>query len=152
MRRRSPGARSCWPTNYLFASVQRWTDEKAYFARIEHGILEIHGSTEEALAEALTVFTDRYLRPAKGPRLAWESVEFAFGPQPQEVREREIARRRAIREKSGAPDWENELVNARNRMTSRTDNLPSAPWTKKLNGSWQYSGIEKCKFGAIRVI
>ena len=39
---------------YLFASVQRWTDEKAYFARIEHGILEIHGSTEEALAEALS--------------------------------------------------------------------------------------------------
>ena len=43
---------------HFFASVQRWTDEKAYFARIEHGILEIHGSTEEALAEALSVFTE----------------------------------------------------------------------------------------------
>ena len=73
---------------YLFASVQRWTDEKAYFARIEHGILEIHGSTEEALAEALSVFTERYVKSAKGPRLAWESVAFAYGPQPDEVRER----------------------------------------------------------------
>ena len=123
---------------YLFASVQRWTDEKAYFARIEHGILEIHGSTEEALAEALAVFTDRYVKPEKGPRLAWESVAFASGPQPDEVREREIARVRAIREKTGAPDWENELVNSRNRMKSRTDNLPPAPWTKKLNGMWRH--------------
>ena len=123
---------------YLFASVQRWTDEKAYFARIEHGILEIHGSTEEALAEALSVFTERYVKPAKGPRLAWESVAFAYGPQPEEVREREIARVRAVREKSGAPDWENELVNSRNRMPSRTDNLPPAAWTKKLNGMWRH--------------
>ena len=123
---------------YLFASVQRWTDEKAYFARIEHGILEIHGSTEEALAEALSVFTERYVKSAKGPRLAWESVAFAYGPQPDEVREREIARVRAVREKSGAPDWENELVNSRNRRVSRTDNLPPAPWTKKLNGMWRH--------------
>lgn len=123
---------------YLFASVQPWCAEDAYFAKIDHGVLEIHATNEKSLAAALREFNAKCLKPAQGPRLAFDEVSLAYGPQPVDVREAEIARVRALRE--GAHDWENELVNSRNRCAARTDNLPEG-YAIKLNGLWRHHWV-----------
>ena len=134
----------------IFVSTQPWGVKGAWFVRLKHNIVAIHGNDFAATEKAVRAFRECYVSAAKGPFIGgWTAIDLTEGVQREEVFDTELARVAALRK--GNRDWENELVNERNREPARADGFPLAriedaltpdwpasPYVLSLNGMWKF--------------
>jgi len=137
----------------IFLTTQPWDAPGAWKAKLEHGVVEIHGADDAATAAAARAFVREFLSREPSGKGLWEVADFVrtHGPQYEDVKEKAIARIAAERRAAQAPEWENELVTEVNRAPARAYSIPLAseeaafadddletPYVVSLNGKWRY--------------
>ena len=138
----------------FYVSTQPWAEKGAYTYGNRNGVMGIHGADVQATEAALRHFIDTHVKtvPTGAGRFSWTDLRVCHGRQWEDVRAETVAAVRKRREKEGAPEWENELVNYVNVEPARcysmplaraedafTAEMPETPFAKSLNGIWKYN-------------
>lgn len=138
----------------FFVATEPWAAKAAWTIANRNGVMGIHGSDPQGTEAALRHFIDKYLKsvPSEYGRFEWKDLRISHGPQWTDVRDAAIAEIKAVRKKSNAPEWANELVNYVNVEPARaysfplasvesamTPEIPDTPFVKSLDGIWKFN-------------